>query len=157
MRRLTKLTEKRLFLPFFCIVLVLLINLIKDPSFFKISISNGVLFGRIVDVLNRGSEIAILAVGETLAVASSCGTDISVGSVMSLSACFTCMLLAGFGVHSTDTLMMPMVVGILAGILMGGVAGAFNGVLVAKLKDPADDRDADTLHGRPGDRAVGMQ
>lgn len=131
---LAKVTGHKLFLSFFCLLLVLLINLIKDPSFFNISINNNVLYGRLIDVLNRGSEIAILAVGQTLAVAASCGTDISVGSVMSLSACFTCMLLAGFGVHDTSQLQMPMIVGILAGILMGGVAGAFNGVLVSKLK-----------------------
>lgn len=132
--RLNKLTGRNLFLPFFCILLVLLINLLKSPSFFDISISNGVLYGRIIDILNRGSEIAILAVGQTLVVAASRGTDISVGSVMSLSACFTCMLLAGPGVNSTTTLAMPMFIGILAGILMGGLSGAFNGVLVSKLK-----------------------
>jgi simple sugar transport system permease protein len=44
------------------------------------------------------------------------------------------MLLAGFGVHTTDTIVMPMAVGILAGILMGGAAGAFNGLLVSKLR-----------------------
>lgn len=134
MNALKKVTQMKLFLPFFCIVLVLLINLFKDPSFFNISISNDVLYGRLIDVLNRGSEIAILAVGQTLVVAASCGTDISVGSVMSLSACFTCMLLAGFGVHSTTDLVMPMSLGILAGILMGGGAGACNGLLVSKLK-----------------------
>ena len=75
-------------------MLVLLINLIKSPDFFAISINNGVLFGRLIDILNRGSEIAILAVGQTLVVAVSAGTDISVGSVMSLSACSCCMLLA---------------------------------------------------------------
>jgi len=131
---LEKITKTKLFLPFFCLLLVLLINLFKSPSFFRVSVSNGVLYGRIIDILNRGSEIAILAVGQTLAVAVSCGTDISVGSVMSLSACFTCMLLAGFGVHSTTVLQMPMLIGIVAGILMGGLCGAFNGVLVSKLK-----------------------
>ena len=63
-------------------ILVLLINVIKSPDFFSIAIKNGVLYGRLVDILNRGSEIAILAVGQTLVVAVSAGTDISVGSVM---------------------------------------------------------------------------
>ena len=53
---------------------------------------------------------------------------------MSLSACFTCMLLAGYGVNSTSVLAMPMFLGILAGILMGGLSGALNGVLVSKLR-----------------------
>lgn len=134
MNKIKKLTKQQLFLPFFMMILVLLVNLIKDPGFFSIGIKNGVLYGRIVDILNRGSEIAILAVGQTLVVAVSAGTDISVGSVMSLSACGACMLLAGFGVNSATTLAVPLAVGILFGILLGGLCGAFNGFLVAKLQ-----------------------
>lgn len=134
MTTIKRLVKMKLFLPIFCMVLVLLINLLKSPEFFSIAINNGVLYGRLVDILNRGSEIAILAVGQTLVVAVSAGTDISVGSVMSLSGCFCCMLLAGYGVNSTTTLALPMAIGMLGGVLMGGVCGAFNGVLVAKLK-----------------------
>lgn len=129
-----KFTHSKLFLPLMSLAVVLLVNLIKSPAFFAITIKKGVLYGRLIDVLNRGSEIAILAVGQTLVVAVSAGTDISVGSVMSLSACFTTMLLAGFGVNTTTTIVMPLALGILAGILMGGLCGAMNGALVAKLK-----------------------
>lgn len=134
MKNLKKVTKQQLFLPIFCLFLVLLVNLFKDPSFFGISINNGVLYGRIIDVLNRGSEIAILAVGQTLVVAVSAGTDISVGSVMSLAACGTCMVLAGFGVNTTSTIQVPLIIGILFGVALGGLCGAFNGALVAKLK-----------------------
>ena len=134
MDKLRKITQMKLFLPLFCMLLVLLVNLIKDASFFSIAINNGVLYGRLIDVLNRGSEIAILAVGQTLVVAVSAGTDISVGSVMSLAACSCCTMLAGFGNNSVNELMMPMAVGMLIGVLAGGVCGAFNGALVSKLK-----------------------
>jgi len=134
MAKLQKLTKQPLFLPIFCMVLVLLINLIKSPSFFSISINNGVLYGRLIDILNRGSEIAILAVGQTLVVAVSAGTDISVGSVMSLSACSCCMMLAGYGNNSVNTLAVPMIVGMIFGILIGALCGAFNGALVSRLK-----------------------
>ena len=134
MENFKKLAKKPLFLPIFCMILVLLINVIKSPDFFVIKINNGVLFGRIIDILNRGSEIAILAVGQTLVVAVSAGTDISVGSVMSLSACGCCMLLAGYGNNSVSTLAVPMIVGMLFGVFMGGLSGAMNGALVAKLK-----------------------
>ncbi|SEK99593.1 simple sugar transport system permease protein [Pseudobutyrivibrio ruminis] len=134
MENFKKLTKQPLFLPIFCMILVLLINLIKSPAFFSIKIQDGVLFGRLIDILNRGSEIAILAVGQTLVVAVSAGTDISVGSVMSLSACSCCMLLAGYGNNSVNELMVPMGIGMLFGVLMGGVCGAMNGALVSKLK-----------------------
>ena len=59
------------------------------------------------------------------------GTDISVGSVMSLCASFCCMLLAGYGVSSTSTLAVPLLVGVLGGIAIGVLCGMFNGTLVA--------------------------
>lgn len=140
MDKIKKITGMRLFLPIFCMILVMAANIVYDISignfalnFFTISIRNGVLYGRLIDVLNRGSEIAILAIGMTLVVSSSAGTDISVGSVMSLAACFCCMLLAGYGVSSTNDLAMPLLVGVLGGILLACICGAFNGFLVAYL------------------------
>ena len=81
-----KITSMRLFLPIVCLVAVLLVNLITTPGFFKISINNGVLYGYIVDVVNRASELVILAVGMTLVTAASGGQDISVGVVMAVAA-----------------------------------------------------------------------
>lgn len=140
MSKLKKLTQQQLFLPLFCVVLVLAANMLYDVSqgnafytFFSISIKNNVLYGRLIDILNRGSEIAILAIGMTLVVSASAGTDISVGSVMSLCASFCCMLLAGYGVASTNELALPLVVGVLGGLVMGCICGAFNGTLVAYL------------------------
>lgn len=140
MNKLKQLTRKQLFLPVFCVILVLCANIIYDVAqgnafynFFTISVRNGVLYGRIIDILNRGSEVAILAIGMTLVVSASAGTDISVGSVMSLCASFCCMLLAGYGVTSASSYAMPLLVGVLAGLVMGCLCGAFNGALVAYL------------------------
>lgn len=129
-----KIKKQPLFIPLLMLLFVLLINLFKDPSFFKIAVKNGVLYGRIIDVLNRGSEIAILAVGQTLVVAVSAGTDISVGSVMSLAACGGCMVLAGYGNTSVTGIIVPIAVGIVVGLIFGLVCGAINGAMVAKLK-----------------------
>ena len=82
MGKLKKLTGYRLFLPLSCLIIVLLINLITTPTFFRITINNGVLYGYIIDVINRASELVVLAVGMTLVVSASAGTDISVGAVM---------------------------------------------------------------------------
>jgi simple sugar transport system permease protein len=140
-----KIRRSPLFLPIVALILVMAVNIIHDAAvgsnplgFFVIKLqnttSNGtILYGRIIDILNRGSEAAILALGMTLVVSSSAGTDISVGSVMSLSASFCCMLLAGYGVSSTTELAVPLFVGILGGLLMGCVCGCFNGFLVAYL------------------------
>ena len=102
--RMKGLTKKQLFLPIFSMLLVMLVNIIFDLSrgnawynFFTINITNGILYGRLIDILNRGSEAAILAIGMTMVVSASAGTDISVGSVMSLAGGVCCVLLAGFG------------------------------------------------------------
>ncbi|MDO5702735.1 MAG: ABC transporter permease [Lachnospiraceae bacterium] len=134
-----------LLLPVVSLLLVMAVNIIHDImiganplSFFMITLrettGNGtILYGRIIDILNRGSEVAILAIGMTLVVSSSSGTDISVGSVMSLCASFCCMLLAGYGVSSTTVLARPLIVGVLGGIAIGVICGMFNGTLVAYL------------------------
>ena len=144
MNKIQRLTKKQLFLPVFSMILVMLINVLFDikdgkPAldFFSISITNGTFYGRIVDILNRGSEIAILALGMTLVVSCSAGTDISVGSVMRLAGGVCCVMIAGFGVTSVSTaaeLAHPIWMGILCGIIAAILAGAFNGFLVAYMK-----------------------
>jgi len=127
--KLKKLTTHRLFWPLVCLALVLLFNFIKSPSFFKISINNGVLYGYLIDILNRSSELIVLAVGMTLCVASSAGTDISVGAIMALSGAATVYCL-GTG----DTYAIPWILAILIGLVVSVLCGMWNGFLVAKMK-----------------------
>ena len=65
---LKKVSKKPLFLPLFSVFLVLVINVVYDAvqgnyifEFFKFELKEGALYGRIIDILNRGSEAAILA------------------------------------------------------------------------------------------------
>lgn len=133
MNKIKKITSYDLFLPIMCFILVLLINVIKTPTFFEVSIKNGVFYGYIIDVINRASELVILAVGMTLVVASSGGTDISVGAVMSVAAALCCYVLAG-GQQTINAYQNPYVLGILLALVIGVVCGCFNGFLVAKMK-----------------------
>ena len=67
MNKIKKITKMRLFLPIFSMILVMLINVVYDsacgnPPFSFIQIAtqvtssgNMILFGRLIDVLNRGS------------------------------------------------------------------------------------------------------
>lgn len=140
MKQVRKLSQMRLFLPIFSMLLVMAVNIVYDVAngnaffnFFTISINNGILYGRIIDILNRGSETAILAIGMTLVVSASAGTDISVGSVMSLSGGMCCMLLAGFGNANVSEYAQPLWLGLLAGLVIACLCGAFNGMLVSYL------------------------
>ncbi len=63
MDKVKKITKMKLFLPVFSMLLVMMINVIYDIvsgnppfGFFSISINNGILYGRLIDILNRGSE-----------------------------------------------------------------------------------------------------
>ena len=54
-----KVTKNQLFLPLFSMVLVMLVNIIYDVAngnpafnFFSISITNGILYVRLIDILN---------------------------------------------------------------------------------------------------------
>lgn len=124
-----KIMRSQLALPITALIIMLIVNVIITPTFFKVSIQNGVLYGFIIDILNRSCELIILAVGMTLVVASSRGTDISVGAVMAVSGAIIVRLLGS----SYDGYAMAPALAIICGLLGGMACGAFNGLLVAKL------------------------
>ncbi|MCR4746752.1 MAG: ABC transporter permease [Lachnospiraceae bacterium] len=128
-----KIEKIRSFLPAICLLLILLVNLVKTPDFFDVSLTNGVFYGFIIDVINRGSELAIIAVGMTLVVSVSGGVDISVGSVAALTAAVITNILSG-GEVSVNTLHAPIVLAMAAGLASAFICGVWNGFLVAHLK-----------------------
>lgn len=127
-----KITGHRLFMPILCLIVVLLVNVIKTPDFFNVSMNKGVLYGYLIDVINRASELVILAIGMTLVTAASGGQDISVGAVMAVAGAVCCQILSG-GAVSVNALANPMWLAIIAAIGAAALCGAFNGFLVAKL------------------------
>ena len=124
----------RLFLPLLCLAIVLLVNVIKTPSFFEITIRNGVLYGYIVDIMNRSSELVILS--HRYDSGSCCfGGDrhFQVGAVSAVSGAVAIFILGG-GETSTDFYHAPYLLGFFAAIAVGTLLGAWNGFLVAKMK-----------------------
>ena len=130
--KLKKITSARLFLPIVCLIAVLLLNVIKTPDFFNVSIRNGVLYGYIIDVINRASELVILAIGMTLVTAASGGQDISVGAIMAVAAAVCCQILSG-GQVSVNEYQNSIIIAVIAALLASALCGAFNGFLVARL------------------------
>lgn len=129
---LRRITKSHLFLPVLCFVVVLLVNVIKTPNFFAVYMNNGVLYGYVVDVVNRASELVILAVGMTLVTAASGGQDISVGAVMAVAAAVCCQVLSG-GAASVTEFQNSLVLAVIAALAASALCGAFNGFLVAKM------------------------
>ena len=133
-----RLVRKQLFIPFAALALLVIFNLIADPSFFAVSIKenslgNPVLSGNIISVLDNASELVILAIGMTLVTASSGGQDISVGATMAIAGSVILRMVCG-GQVTADTLQMPLFLAVLIGIVVTALFGAFNGTLVAYFK-----------------------
>ena len=65
----------QLTIPIIAILLLIIFNLIRDPSFFRITVElnndgNKVLAGNLISIINAASELAILAMGMTLVTAA---------------------------------------------------------------------------------------
>lgn len=105
------------------LAVILLLNFIMFPQFFNIVVQNGRLYGSLVDVLNRGAPVALLAIGMTLVIATK-GIDLSVGAVIAI-----CGAVAASSIVSGNSLVYTLVVTLAVGL----VCGVWNGFLVAVL------------------------
>ncbi len=133
-----KLIKNQIFIPIAALLILVIFNLIADPSFFAISLdknSNGdpVLSGNIITILDNASELVILAIGMTLVTAASGGQDISVGAGIALAGSVVLRVLCGTE-SRPETLHAPIIVAVIACCIVAMLFGAFNGVLVAYFK-----------------------
>ena len=118
-RSLVKLANPQLL----ALVGVLLINWLLFPNFFRVTWQDGRFFGSLIDVLNRGAPVAILAVGMVGVIATK-GVDLSVGAVMAVAgAVAATMVVAGY----------PAPIAVVAALTVGLLCGLWNGILVAIL------------------------
>lgn len=133
-----KLIKNQIFIPIAALLILVIINLIAGPSFFKIeidtnSLGNPVLKGNIISILNNASELAILSIGMTLVTSASGGQDISVGAAIALSGSMMLRVLCGTEARP-ETMHAPIIVAFIIGALVAMAFGAFNGVLVAYFR-----------------------
>lgn len=135
---LKNLVRNQCFIPVAALLLLAVFNLIADPSFFRITLGynsagNPVLSGFIIDIINNGSELAILAIGMTLVTAASGGQDISVGATMAIAGSVVLRVLCGTN-SRPETLQAPIIVAFLVACVVSMLFGAFNGALVAYFR-----------------------
>jgi simple sugar transport system permease protein len=105
------------------LTIILLLIWLVFPGFFSMEIQNGRLYGSVIDILNRGAPVALLAVGMTVVIATK-GIDLSVGAVMAI-----CGAVAAASSVRGD----PLIVTLLLAIGTGLVCGVWNGFLVSVL------------------------
>ena len=116
-------TLKRVLPQLIALLVILALNTAIAPGFLDIAYANGRLYGSLIDILNRGAPVALLAIGMTLVIATR-GIDLSVGAVMAICGAVAAALITSD--HSLPaTILMTLGVGILCGL--------WNGALVAFL------------------------
>ena len=118
-------------IPLLALFLLVIFNLIRDPSFFSIGVKvdsygNTVLAGNLIAILNGASELVVLAMGMTLVTAASKGQDISVGAAAAIAgSVFVKVLLAG------EITGMTFALALILSCVVAIIFGAFNGTLVS--------------------------
>lgn len=137
---LRKITSNQLFIPIAALLLLVIFNLFRDINFFSISMTktldgNPILSGQLINILDNGSELAILAIGMTIVTAASGGQDISVGATVAIVASVVLKVVCGDQL-TTDTVQNPIILAFLLGLVAAILCGAFNGMLVAVFKIP---------------------
>lgn len=128
-----KILTSRLVFPLVVLLIVVIQNVITTPSFFNISMTNGLLSGYIPTILDEASELVIVTLGMTLITAASGGQDISVGAIMAISASFCGLMLNG-SEYRTAVFHNPYALALVVGLLGGALCGVFNGFMVSVLK-----------------------
>lgn len=104
----------------FSALIVLLIGFSIASPYFR-------TFDNFVGILLATAVNGVLALGATFVIING-GIDLSVGTVMTLSAVMTGVFITNMG--------LPIPVGIIGGLLTGSLAGFINGNMVSRMKIP---------------------
>ncbi|MGO6785749.1 ABC transporter permease [Rhizobium ruizarguesonis] len=123
MRSSLKALAYRLAPQLIALVVILLLNFITSPQFFNVVVQNDRLYGSLIDVLNRGAPVALLAIGMTLVIATK-GIDLSVGAVIAI-----CGAVAASSIVSGNSVAYTIILTLAIGL----ACGVWNGFLVAVL------------------------
>ncbi len=106
-------------LAFAGLITMLIVFSLASPNFFT--------FTNVVSILLATAVNGILALGATFVIITA-GIDLSVGTVMTVSAVM-------IGVFTTN-MGLPVPVGVLAGLGTGALAGFANGFVISKMRIP---------------------
>lgn len=117
-------------------LLILFVCFLIRPDFFSISYqpSTGMLYGSLIDIVNRSAEITIISMGMTLVIALG-GTDLSVGALVAVAGAIALKFLRwDVLVYNTpgDYTVYPYILVLTVPIIVCALMGLFNGFLVAK-------------------------
>jgi ribose/xylose/arabinose/galactoside ABC-type transport system permease subunit len=133
-----KVAESRLLFPLVALAVILLIDLMIIPNFFRISFQQGHLFGNLIDILRNSTPVIALAIGMTLVIATG-GVDLSVGAIMAIVSSVAALLMNPFvlgtqleAIKNDPTYSYsPFWVVLVLPMIVATICGLWNGLLVA--------------------------
>lgn len=117
-----KTHTNKLIWPVVALGILLVLNLLFTPGFFRLEVKNGRLYGSVIDVLNRAAPVSLVCLGMTLVLATG-GVDLSVGALMAISGSTAALI-----VTRTEH---PLSVAVLAALGLCALAGSLSGILVS--------------------------
>ena len=98
------------------LALLLAFNFFFTAGFFHVEVRDGRLYGVLIDILNHGSKVMLLALGMALVIATG-GVDLSVGAVMAIAGAVAAQLINKAGVP------FPVVIAASLAVAVSQVAG----------------------------------
>ncbi len=128
--------KRRLLFVMLGLVAILLLNLVISPEFFEVTRqADGKFRGNLINILNNGARVCILAIGMTLVYATG-GIDLSVGSVMATSGALAALMIRPGYLQGQPVLdpQLPLVLIVFGSLALAMVLGAVNGMLVAIVR-----------------------
>lgn len=124
-----RISKHHLFWPLTVLAALMLFNLIVDPSFFSIRIQGGHLYGSLIDILNFGSPLILVAIGMTLVIATG-GIDLSVGSIVAVAGAVACLFISR-GEDQNSFALFVTAIAMAVGLAL--LLGLWNGFLVSGI------------------------
>ncbi|MEU9576536.1 ABC transporter permease [Streptomyces chilikensis] len=124
-----RLAGHRLLWPSLVLIALLLGNLAFTHDFFAVRIRDGHLYGSLVDILQYGAPLTLVALGMTMVIATR-GIDLSVGSTVAIAGALACEHIATSSDPGGATTVLTAVA-VALGVAV--VLGLCNGLLVARL------------------------
>src|SRR5947208_9332993 len=106
-------------LAFGALIVLFVVFSAASPNFLQFDNIKGILLATAVN--------GVLALGVTFVIITG-GIDLSVGTVMTLSAVMTGVFITLWG--------LPVPIGVLGGLATGALAGVVNGTIIARMKVP---------------------
>lgn len=118
-RSVLRADAARKFLAFGALIVLVIV--------FSLASKNFMTFNNVVGILLATAVNGVLALGVTFVIITG-GIDLSIGTVMTFSG-----VMAAIFVINWD---LPVAVGVVGGIMMGGLAGMINGIVISRMRVP---------------------